>query len=77
LTLSIAACATSVPRIEYVRETPDIQAFPIFPSPDSVTFDVASETVSMPLWYWQKIAEYKMSVDAIEQYISFLQEKGK
>jgi hypothetical protein len=60
-----------------VYETPDVPAFPIFPSPDSVTFDEASETVAMPVWYWQKVAEYKISVDAIEKYISFLQEKGK
>jgi hypothetical protein len=26
----------------------------------------------MPLWYWQKIAEYKIDVDAIETYIKLL-----
>jgi hypothetical protein len=28
--------------------------------------------VSMPLWYWQKVAEYKIDVDAIENYINQL-----
>jgi hypothetical protein len=23
----------------------------------------------MPLWYWQKIAEYKIDVDAIKKYL--------
>jgi hypothetical protein len=26
----------------------------------------------MPLWYWQKIAEYKIDVDAVERYIKRL-----
>jgi hypothetical protein len=43
--------------------------FPVFPPPDNVTFDEATETVSMPLWYWEKVAEYKIDVDAIEEYI--------
>jgi hypothetical protein len=62
------ACAGS-PRIEYVYETPDVPAFPVFPPPDPVTLDEEKETVSMPLWYWQKIAEYKIDVDAIEEYL--------
>jgi hypothetical protein len=33
----------------------------------------------MPLWYWQKIAEYKIDVDAIEKYMNQLRniEAGK
>jgi hypothetical protein len=27
----------------------------------------------MPLWYWQKVAEYKIDVDAIEVYLKLLQ----
>jgi hypothetical protein len=26
----------------------------------------------MPLWYWQKIAEYKIDVDAVEEYLDKL-----
>jgi hypothetical protein len=26
----------------------------------------------MPLWYWQKIAEYKIDVDAIREYFKQL-----
>jgi hypothetical protein len=26
----------------------------------------------MPLWYWQKIAEYKIDVDAAEEYLDRL-----
>jgi hypothetical protein len=71
LTLSITACETT-PKIEYVHETPDV-IFPVFPFSDSVTYDEETGTVSMPLWYWQKIAEYKIDVDAIEAYLSILQ----
>ena len=66
LMLSITACATS-PKIEYVYETYDV-AFPLFPDPEPVVFDVTTETVSMPRGYWQKIAEYKIEVDAIQSY---------
>jgi hypothetical protein len=31
----------------------------------------------MPLWYWQKIAEYKIDVDAIENYVSALRQTEK
>lgn len=72
LMLLPTACATS-PKIEYVYDTHDI-VFPRFPEPSSVTFDEATETVSMPLWYWQKVAEYKIDVDAIEAYFKKLQD---
>jgi hypothetical protein len=51
--------------------------FPVFPPPDPVTLDAETETVSMPLWYWEKVAEYKIDVDAIEKYISELRKIGK
>jgi hypothetical protein len=54
---------------------PDIPAWPVFPDPASVTLDDATETVSMPLSYWQKVAEYKISVDAIQTYITELEKK--
>lgn len=73
LIASMTACAGS-PRIEYVYETPGVPAFPVFPPPDPVTLDGEKETVSMPLWYWQKIAEYKIDVDAIEEYLDRLRE---
>jgi hypothetical protein len=75
LTLSTAACETT-PRVEYIHEIPDV-LFPVFPLPDSVTYDEATDTVSMPLWYWQKIAEYKIDVDAIEIYINGLRDVQK
>jgi len=59
-----------------VHEIPEV-IFPVFPPPDCVTFDPATELVSMPLWYWQKIAEYKIDVDAIENYIDRLKELKK
>jgi hypothetical protein len=70
LTLSTASCRT-IPKIEYIHEVPDI-IFPVFPPPDSVTLDEETEIVSMPLWYWQEIAEYKIDVDAVETYIKLL-----
>jgi hypothetical protein len=70
LIISITACETT-PKIEYIHEIPDV-TFPVFPPPDCVTYDDATDLVSMPLWYWQKIAEYKIDVDAIEAYIKGL-----
>jgi len=55
---------------------PDV-TFPVFPPPDCVTYDEKTDLVSMPLWYWQKIAEYKIDVDAINKYIKQLRELGK
>jgi hypothetical protein len=69
LTLLITACATT--KIEYVREIPTV-IFPIFPPPDCVEYDEAKDTVSMPLWYWQKVAEYKIDVDAARDYLTLL-----
>jgi hypothetical protein len=60
-------------RIEYVRDIPAV-VFPLFPPPDCVEYDDATDTVSMPLWYWQKIAEYKIDVDAARDYLSRLKE---
>lgn len=68
----MASCQTS-PRIEFVHEVPDV-VFPTFPPPDSVSLDAESETVFMPLWYWQAIAEYKIDVDAIETYFDQLRQ---
>jgi hypothetical protein len=31
----------------------------------------------MPLWYWQKIAEYKIDIDAIREYINQLRKIKK
>jgi hypothetical protein len=69
----MTACAT---KIEYVREIPAI-SFPVFPPPDCVEYDEATDTVSMPLWYWQKIAEYKIDVDAARDYLNRLRETEK
>jgi hypothetical protein len=74
LTLSITACATT--KIEYVRDIPAV-SFPVFPPPDCVQYDEATDTVSMPLWYWQKIAEYKIDVDAARDYLKMLREMAK
>jgi hypothetical protein len=74
LTLSITACATT--RIEYVREIPAVN-FPVFPPPDCVSYDEAADTVSMPLWYWQKVAEYKIDVDAARDYLTLLRGRAE
>jgi hypothetical protein len=67
----IVSCRSAPLKIEYIREVPDV-VFPVFPPPDCVSFDAETETVSMPLWYWQDIAEYKIDIDAIEEYLSKL-----
>jgi hypothetical protein len=66
----MTACATT--EIEYVREIPTV-TFPVFPPPDCVEYNEETYTVSMPLWYWQKVAEYKIDVDAIHDYLTILQ----
>jgi hypothetical protein len=75
LILSITACETT-PRVEYIHEIPDV-TFPVFPIPDSVSYDEETDIVSMPLWYWQQIAEYKIDVDAVSAYINQLREIGR
>jgi len=54
-----------------------IIVFPLFPDPEPVAFDDTTETVSMPLWYWQKIAEYKIEVDAIQSYFEKIRQLQK
>jgi hypothetical protein len=54
-----------------VREIPAV-TFPVFAPPDCVEYDEKTDTVSMPLWYWQQIAEYKIDVDAIRDYLTLL-----
>jgi len=68
LTLLTTACAT---RTEYIRDVPAV-VFPTFPPPDCVVYDEGTDTVSMPLWYWRKIAEYKIDVDAVAEYLDRL-----
>lgn len=63
----ITACVTKG-KTEYIYTVPDVD-FPLFPDPEPVVLDEATETVSMPLWYWQRIAEYKIDVDAVEDYL--------
>jgi hypothetical protein len=65
----VTACATT--KIEYVREIPSV-TFPVFPPPDCVEYDEETDTISMPLWYWQEIAEYKIDVDAVRDYLMIL-----
>jgi hypothetical protein len=72
----MTACA-SKPQVFYVHEAPDTPAFPVFPPPDAVEYNDESDTVSMPLWYWQKIAEYKIDVDAIRDYITALRDRER
>ena len=66
LTLLSAACVTPIP--EYSCGIPAV-VFPVFPAPECVSFDEESSLVSLPLWYWEEIAKYKISVDAIEIYL--------
>ena len=66
----ITACVTKS-KTEYLYTVPEVD-FPLFPDPEPVVLDEETETVSMPLWYWQRIAEYKIDVDAIENYLNEL-----
>ena len=67
--LSIS-CVSS-PKTIVIHDVPDVE-FPTFPDPEPVALD--GETVTMPLWYFTKIAEYKADVDKIEVYFKKLRE---
>lgn len=69
------SCVTRT-KIEYVYEDYDV-VFPQFPEPASVVFNEETETVSMPLSYWEAIAEYKIEVDAIQKYFEELKKLRK
>lgn len=66
------SCGTT--RIEYVRDVPDV-VFPTFPAPDGVTYDEESDTVTAPLEWYLRVAEYKIDVDAVEEYLNRLREE--
>jgi hypothetical protein len=42
-----------------------------------VEYDEETDTVSMPLWYWRLIAEYKIDVDAAEEYLDRLRAEAQ
>lgn len=71
--LLVTSCA-SAPKTVVVHDVPDVE-FPVFPDPDPVTLD--GDIVSMPLWYFTKIAEYKADVDKIEAYLEELRRLNK
>lgn len=68
----LTSCETT--RIEYVRDVPDV-SFPIFPAPDGVTYDEESDTVTAPLDWYLRVAEYKIDVDAVEEYLRRLRKE--
>lgn len=70
LILLSTSCVSS-PKTVVVHDVPDVE-FPTFPDPEPVVLD--GETVTMPLWYFTKIAEYKADVDKIEAYMKKLRE---
>jgi hypothetical protein len=72
----MTACASEL-RVFYIHEAPDTPVFPVFPPPDVVEYHDETGTVSMPLWYWQKIAEYKIDTDAIRNYIDGLRQRER
>lgn len=72
LLLLLTSCETT--KVEYVREVPEV-SFPIFPSPDGVTYNEESDTVTAPLDWYLAVAEYKIDVDAVEEYLRRLREE--
>lgn len=69
MTLLLVSC-TTVPK--KTNSELDL-AFPRFPDPVQedgttiVVYDVESDSVSMPLWYWKKITRYVLFVDETEK----------
>jgi hypothetical protein len=70
----MTVCA-GTPGIKYIHDVPAV-VFPKFPPPDCVEYNEDTDTVSMPLWYWRKIAEYKIDVDAIQEYLDKIRTAG-
>ena len=65
----LSTSCVSTTKTVVIHDVPDVD-FPVFPDPDPVTLD--GDTVTMPLWYFTKIAEYKADVDKIEAYLDEL-----
>jgi NADH:ubiquinone oxidoreductase subunit 4 (subunit M) len=63
LTLQLTSCQSSKIKSEA----------PQFPEPYDtegnliVTYDVNTDKVSMPLWYWKKIVRYAVDVQGVEE----------
>lgn len=58
--------------IKYV--VPEL-VFPIFPAPPAeVSYDDATETVTMPLEYYTQIYNYKVQVDSVEHVYNVTKE---
>lgn len=64
LTLQLTSCQTLKKQKSEVPE---------FPQPYDtegnliVTYDVTTDKVSMPLWYWKKIVRYAVDVQGVEE----------
>ena len=67
--IMLSTSCASTPKTVVVHDVPDVE-FPVFPDPDPVVLN--GDTVSMPLWYFTKIAEYKADVDKVEAYLNEL-----
>lgn len=68
--MPLLTCCASTKTV-VIHDVPDVE-FPVFPDPDPVVLD--GDNVSMPLWYFTKIAEYKADIDKIEAYFKKLRE---
>ena len=66
--MPLLICCASTKTV-VVHDVPDVE-FPVFPDPDPVVLN--GDTVSMPLQYFTKIAEYKADVDKIKAYFEEL-----
>ena len=67
--LLLTSCASA--KTVVIHDVPDVE-FPVFPDPAPCVLD--GDTVSMPLWYFTAIAEYKADVDKIKEYFEKLRE---
>lgn len=64
---SVGCCSTT----ETVEEVivPDMK-FPEWPNPgqENFSFDDETDTISVPLNYWEKLFYYKNDIEALEEY---------
>ena len=78
----LSGCSTARPAA--LNTPPPVLDFPRFPDPVDgegrviPVFDAESGTVSVPLAYWLKIAEYQITVDKVRrQYEAWMELWGR
>ncbi len=62
LTLVLTSC-TTLPKNNVKAEIPD----PIVDGESVVKYDLTTDSVTMPLWYWKKVVRYMVITSEMEE----------